>query len=164
MYLADEKTRTDYFDGIHTILTIHNIEYQGRYGSSVLHNVCGLHEGWYTDGTIRFENDVNFLKGGLLCADAINTVSPTYARELMDPAYAHGLHEVLQNCSYKMFGVLNGIDTVRYDPNKDPALAKKYTAKRLAGKKACKARKYHTDVRYGNNSRFGCRKRAESYQ
>ena len=139
VYLLDEKTRTDYFDGIHTILTIHNIEYQGRYGSSVLHNVCGLHEGWYTDGTIRFENDVNFLKGGILCADAVNTVSPTYARELMDPAYSHGLHEVLQNCSYKMFGVLNGIDTVRYDPNKDPALVKKFSPKRLAGKKACKA-------------------------
>ena len=143
VYIQDENARSAYYNGIHTVLTIHNIEYQGRYHSSVLESVCGLDRGWYDDGTIRYDNDVNFLKGGILCADAVTTVSPTYAQELMDPFYAHGLHKVLESCSYKLFGVLNGIDMERYDPARDSALAAPYSAEDLAGKAQDKARLQH---------------------
>ncbi len=139
VYIKDENARSDYYEDIRTILTIHNIEYQGRYHNSALESVCGLHRGWYDTGTLRYDNDINFLNGGILCADAVTTVSPSYAKELMDPAYAHGLHSVLAGCAYKLFGVLNGIDMVRYDPAADPALVAPYSAGDLSGKAADKA-------------------------
>ena len=143
VYIQDENVRSDYYRGIRTVLTIHNIEYQGRYDSSVLESVCGLDRGWYDSGTLRYDNDVSFLKGGILCADAVTTVSPSYARELMHPFYAHGLHQVLESCSYKLFGVLNGIDTVRYDPAHDRAIAAPYSAQDFSGKAVNKARLQH---------------------
>ncbi|MGM9662638.1 MAG: glycogen synthase GlgA [Oscillospiraceae bacterium] len=139
VYIQDENARSDYFKDIRTVLTIHNIEYQGRFGRPVLSDVCGLDQGWFDDGTLRFDDDVNFLKGAILCADAVTTVSPTYAQQLKDPAYAHGLHGVLQSCSHKLFGVLNGIDTVRYDPATDRALQANYGPDDLSGKAADKA-------------------------
>ncbi|MBQ2692006.1 MAG: glycosyltransferase [Clostridia bacterium] len=80
-----------------------------------------------------------YLKGGILCADAVTTVSPTYAEQLKDPFYAHGLHDIIRSCSGKMFGVLNGIDTEQYDPAADKLLQANYSVDDLAGKAADKA-------------------------
>ena len=139
VYLRDENARGDFYKGIRTVFTIHNIEYQGRYGLPVLEDVCGLAPGWYEGGMLRYEDDVNFLKGALLTADAVTTVSPTYAQELKDPFFAHGLDGVIRECEGKLFGVLNGIDMERYDPASDPALPEHYSAEDLAGKAADKA-------------------------
>ena len=135
VYIADENARSDYFKGICTVFTIHNAEYQGRFGAEVLTEVCGLNEGWMADGTLAFDGDVDLMKGAILTADAVTTVSPSYARELMLPAYAHGLHDVLRSVEHKLYGVLNGIDLRRFDPATDAALAANYSADELAGKK-----------------------------
>lgn len=119
---------------VKTVLTVHNIEYQGRYGPETLEDLFGLPRALYEDGTLEYHGDVCLLKGGLLCADSITTVSPAYAQELRHPFYAHGLDGVLSACSHKLRGILNGIDVERYNPETDPSLFKNYSFRRLAGK------------------------------
>ena len=121
------------------VFTIHNVEYQGKYGPETVEDLFGLNRGWYDDGTLRMNGDVNLMKGAMLMADAVTTVSPTYAAQLHDPAYAEGLESVVDAIGWKMHGVVNGIDTVTYDPAADPALPAHYTAADPAGKAVCKA-------------------------
>ena len=124
---------------IRTVLTIHNIEYQGRYGAECLGDLFGLDQGWADDGTLMMDGDVNLLKGAILCADAVNAVSPTYAQELKDPYFAHRMESILTRCGGKLTGVLNGIDMKLYDPAADPRISARYSVDDLAGKAACKA-------------------------
>ena len=139
IYLKDDGVREDRFRGIRTVLSIHNIEYQGRYGKETLGDLFGLDHGWADDGTILMDGDVNLLKGAILCADAVNAVSPTYANELKMPYFAHRLDGIMRRCGYKLSGVLNGIDVKRYDPAADPHIAANYSAADMAGKQADKA-------------------------
>ena len=139
IYLKDAATRWWEIRHIRTVFTIHNIEYQGRYGSDSVDQLFGLDRGWYDDGTLRMDGDVNLMKGAMLMADAVTTVSPTYAAQLHDPAYAEGLESVVDAIGWKMHGVVNGIDTVTYDPASDSALPAHYTAADPAGKAVCKA-------------------------
>ena len=139
IYLKDDGVREDRFRGIRTVLSIHNIEYQGRYGRQTLEDLFGLDHGWADDGTILMDGDVNLLKGAILCADAVNAVSPTYANELKMPYFAHRLDGIMRRCGYKLSGVLNGIDVKRYDPATDPHIAVNYSAADMAGKQADKA-------------------------
>ena len=85
------------------------------------------------------DGDVNLLKGAILCADAVNAVSPTYAQELKNPYFAHRMEGILTQCGYKLSGVLNGIDMKFYDPVADPRIAANYSVKDLSGKAADKA-------------------------
>ena len=89
---------------------------------------------WVNDGTLMLDGSLNLLKGAILCADAVNAVSPSYAEELKDAYYAHGMETIMQHCSAKLTGVLNGIDVVRYDPAADTGIAANYSAADLAGK------------------------------
>jgi len=139
IYLKDDGVREDRFRGIRTVLSIHNIEYQGRYGRETLGDLFGLDHGWADDGTILMDGDVNLLKGAILCADAVNAVSPTYANELKMPYFAHRLDGIMRRCGYKLSGVLNGIDVKRYDPATDPHIAVNYSAADMSGKQADKA-------------------------
>lgn len=139
IYLKDDGVREERFRSIRTVLSIHNIEYQGRYGRQTLEDLFGLDHGWADDGTILMDGDVNLLKGAILCADAVNAVSPTYANELKMPYFAHQLDGIMRRCGYKLSGVLNGIDVKRYDPATDPHIAVNYSAADMAGKQADKA-------------------------
>ena len=139
IYLKDDGVREERFRSIRTVLSIHNIEYQGRYGRQTLGDLFGLDHGWADDGTILMDGDVNLLKGAILCADAVNAVSPTYANELKMPYFAHRLDGIMRRCGYKLSGVLNGIDVKRYDPAADPHIAVNYSAADMAGKQADKA-------------------------
>ena len=138
IYLKDVATRWPEVRGIRTVFTIHNIEYQGRYGSDTVDQLFGLDRGWYDDGTLQMDGDVNLMKGAMLMADAVTTVSPTYAAQLHDPAYAEGLDSIINAVGWKMHGVVNGIDTQDYDPARDPALPERYDSDHMAGKAACK--------------------------
>ena len=139
IYLKDDGVREDRFRSIKTTLTIHNIEYQGRYGKETLGDLFGLDHGWADDGTILMDGDVNLLKGAILCADAVNAVSPTYANELKMSYFAHRLENVMRQCGYKLSGVLNGIDLKRYDPATDSHITANYSKDDMAGKSADKA-------------------------
>ena len=134
IYLKDDGVRDERYRSIRTVLSIHNIEYQGRYGRETLGDLFGLDAGWAEDGTILMDGDVNLLKGAILCADAVNAVSPTYAEELKNAAFAHGLDPILRSCGHKLRGILNGIDTVRYDPAADRGIAANFDLDHMAGK------------------------------
>ena len=139
IYLKDDGVREDRFRSIKTVVTIHNIEYQGRYNPYVLGELFGLDAGWVKDGTMLMDGDVNLLKGAILCADAVNAVSPTYANELKQPYFAHRMEGIMRQCSDKLSGVLNGIDMKLYDPRTDGRILKNFSAEDLSGKDACKA-------------------------
>ena len=121
------------YENIKTIFTIHNIQYQVIYGMELLQDVLGIP----ADKTSLLEYDgcVNFMKGAIECADKVTTVSPSYANEILDPWYSHGLDSILNERRYKLSGILNGIDTVGYDPETDKDIKANYSAADPSGKK-----------------------------
>ena len=139
VYIRDEAVRDDFYRSIRTVITVHNIEYQGRFGRETVEDLFGLDRGWFDGGTIEFGGDVNLLKGAIVTADAVTAVSPTYARELKCAYFAHGLENVMRMSEGKLHGVLNGIDMKRYDPAHDESLAAPYSADDLTGKRQDKA-------------------------
>ncbi len=133
VYLKDECVRWSDIRGIKTVFTIHNIEYQGRYGKETLEDLFGLAPGWFSDGTIAMDGDVNLLKGALMTCDAITAVSPTYAQELRYAYFAHGMESVIRLNGGKVYGVLNGLDMAGYDPATDKRLTVNYGLKPKKG-------------------------------
>ena len=120
------------------MFTIHNIEYQGWANASFFDDVLGLP--WDYRGRLDMNNSVNMMKGAIVCADLVTTVSENYARELMYPYYAHGLDSVLSDAAWKLTGITNGIDVNTFNPETDPALPAHYNADNfVAGKAVCKA-------------------------
>ena len=140
IYLLSEREKVPELAGTKSVYTIHNIEYQGRYGRDLLEDLFGLPTSYFTEKFLAYYGDVNLMKGAIYAADYVTTVSPTYAQELCYPFYAHGLEGVIAENAHKLRGILNGLDVKRYDPWHDKGLAKLYNAKQLAGKKACKAK------------------------
>ena len=139
IYIHDEAVREEFYKSVRTVITVHNIEYQGRYGRETVEDLFGLDAGWFTGGTLAFDGDVNLLKGAIVTADAVTAVSPTYAQELKYAYFAHGLESAMQMVEGKLHGVLNGIDMERYDPASDPNLTANYSLRRMAGKAKDKA-------------------------
>lgn len=139
VYLLEDKYRIPQLGNAKSVFTIHNIEYQGRYGDQVLEDVIGLGRNYFNEGMLAFHGDVNLMKGAIMASTYVTTVSPTYAQELRMPFYAHGMDAVINQQSGKLQGILNGIDMALYDPAKKPGLAANFTAKNPAkGKTACK--------------------------
>jgi len=125
------------YGGIKMMFTIHNIEYQGKYSRSIIEDVFGIPDSEYM--SIEHRGCINLMKGAIDYSDAVGTVSPTYAREIMDPYYAHGLENVLLKNSFKLRGILNGIDVDTYNPRTQPALFANYDEDHMAGKAKGKA-------------------------
>ena len=134
-YLVFYKYQQGY-QNIKNIFTIHNIQYQGSYGREVLNEVMGIP--LYHIGILEYDGAINMMKGAIEAADKITTVSPSYAWEILDPYYAHGLDRILVNKQYKLCGILNGIDTGLYNPEQDNLIAQKFSISDPSGKKACK--------------------------
>lgn len=142
IYLRNDAVTDPALQSIKTVYTIHNIAYQGQFGVSELTNTFALPEGWYHGGlSYEFQgrHDINLMKGAMLMADAVSTVSPTYARELHYPYFAHGLQGVVDMIDHKLYGILNGIDEEHYDPSCDPLIPYHFTANDRSGKARCKA-------------------------
>ena len=140
IYLLEDRYRIPQLGHAKTVYTIHNIEYQGRYDKHVLDDVLGLNWSYFNDGMLACYDDINLMQGAIFAADYVTTVSPTYARQLPDPYYAHGLDGVIAANAHKLRGILNGIDTALYDPATMAGIAANFTPKApVTGKKACKA-------------------------
>ncbi|MEL7216492.1 MAG: glycogen synthase GlgA, partial [Pseudomonadota bacterium] len=120
-----------------SVLTIHNIAFQGQFGADIFGRLDLPPEAMAVDG-IEYYGDVSTLKGGLQAADAITTVSPTYAREILDPQFGMGLEGVISARRSALHGIVNGIDTVAWDPTDDTALVKGYSSRALKGRRANK--------------------------
>ncbi|MBE6121715.1 MAG: glycosyltransferase [Erysipelotrichaceae bacterium] len=141
IYLKDDQARRPDYRNIRTVFTIHNIAYQGQFGADEMTSTFALDPGWY-DGGLAYEyqgrHDVNLMKGAMLMADAVSTVSPTYARELHTREFGRGLEGVCDIVESKMYGILNGIDPDHYDPEKDPRIPCNFNADDKSGKEECK--------------------------
>ena len=117
---------------IRTVFSIHNMEYQGKTANSFVSDCLGLPEDWH--GTMEYDGCTNLMKAAINVADHVSTVSRTYAKEIQEPYFAHGLHQVLRHHSYKLSGVVNGIDTNEFDPASDPLIHANFSTKDLTGK------------------------------
>ena len=126
------------YENIKNVFTIHNIQYQGNYGKEVLNEVMGLP--MYHMSLLEYDGGVNMVKGAIETADKVTTVSPSYAWEILDPWYSHGMDRILRTKQYKLSGILNGIDVNGYDPETDEIIEKNYSARSTVGKKVCKAK------------------------
>ncbi len=142
VYLKNDQSWRKDLQGIKTVYTIHNMAYQGQFGANELTTTFALPEGWYHGGLgyeFQGRHDVNLMKGAMLMADAVSTVSPTYARELHYPQFAHGLQGVVDLVDNKLRGILNGIDMDHYDPSLDQRLPYAFSVEDMQGKALCKA-------------------------
>ncbi|SOH94006.1 starch synthase [Monaibacterium marinum] len=124
-----------YAGGPPSVLTIHNIAFQGRFTGEVFGELDLPQQAWSVDG-VEYYNDVSYLKGGLASANAITTVSPTYAREILTPHFGMGMQDVIAPRAHLVHGIVNGIDTDVWNPEADPTLEQSYTPRTLARRRA----------------------------
>ena len=133
IYLDVLKSReAEFYKDMKSVLSIHNIEFQGRFNPYEMGNLFGL-ENKYFDALI-YNGDVNLLKGAIQLADRVNTVSETYAREILDPYFSYGLDKILNVEQGKLRGILNGIDVDKFNPKTDPMIPVNYDLKTFEDK------------------------------
>ena len=133
IYLDVLKSReAEFYKDMKSVLSIHNIEFQGRFNPYEMGNLFGL-ENKYFDALI-YNGDVNLLKGAIQLADRVNTVSETYAREILDPYFSYGLDKILTVEQGKLRGILNGIDLDKFNPKTDPMIPVNYDLKTFEDK------------------------------
>jgi len=137
VYLKTNYVRDKAVAGIATLYTVHNLAYQGVFERGVM-DTLGLERSLFTAEGLEFWGQVNFLKGGLIFADLLNTVSPRYAKEMQTAEFGERLEGVLQRRGEDLFGVLNGLDYEEWNPETDPLIAAQYGASDLSGKADCK--------------------------
>ncbi len=143
--LLDAQYRTH---GIHsamkTVFTIHNLKYQGIHGIDTIKDFLDLPDRYFSDDSTLKEGAVNFMKAGIVYANSVTTVSPTYAYEIMTDHYGEGLNDTLQRHAYKVTGILNGIDDKEFSPSDDKLIPATFAYPHYAeGKAACKAAIQH---------------------
>ena len=140
-FLLKEKYRwIQAYQNIKTILTIHNLEFQGQFSEGMLWDLFRVGFERYADGTVRWNDCLNWMKAGILYADRVSTVSPSYAHEIMTPEFGCGLDQILRMESGKLSGIVNGIDTDIYNPETDPLLDYHFNKYDLSGKAQNKAK------------------------
>ena len=138
VYLNETYRQLYGFENIKTVLTIHNLKFQGQYSGAVIGDVCGL-LGTDADRQMKLEDgSANYLLGGLRYTDIISTVSPTYANEICTPWFGEHLDWLFRERRDRLWGILNGVDYNEYDPHTDPNIPCHFTEKSLGGKTKCK--------------------------
>lgn len=129
------------YDRVKTVFSIHNVAFQGQFSDTVMEDILGVAHIPAAASQLRCDAcSVNYMLGALRYADAITTVSPTYASEIQTPEFGEGLDGVLRERSYALQGILNGIDVAGFDPATDKRIAANYTVDDRAGKAVCKAK------------------------
>lgn len=129
------------YDRVKTVFSIHNVAFQGQFSDTVMEDILGVAHIPAAATQLRCDAcSINYMLGALHYADAITTVSPTYAREIQTPEFGEGLDGVLRERSYALQGILNGIDVAGFDPATDKRIAANYTVDDRSGKAVCKAK------------------------
>jgi 1,4-alpha-glucan branching enzyme len=137
-FLKAQPERYPGFASLRTVLTVHNLGYQGLFPAHEW-RLLGLDSALFTPRHLEFHGQINFLKAGLVFADAIATVSPTYSREIQMPEHGFGLDGVLRARASRLAGILNGADYQTWNPQTDPFIARTYSPQDLSGKAVSKA-------------------------
>lgn len=128
------RQKGEAYQRIRVVYTIHNLQYQGSYSPEITEDVLGLSWGDYENGALRFGDSVNYVKTGIQTASWVTTVSPSYAGEIQTPAFGFGLDSILRDCSVKLSGIINGIDTDANNPATDSHLFAPYSVEDRSGK------------------------------
>jgi starch synthase len=137
LLLRDAERRFGVTLAMKTVFTIHNIAYQGLFPSACFQRTNLPEEVFSMDG-LEYYGQVNFLKGGILFADRLTTVSPTYAKEIQTPEFGCGMEGVVQTRADDLSGLLNGVDGTEWNPSTDARIPARYSAQNLDGKRACR--------------------------
>lgn len=136
---VDYQYRNSQYGRIRSVFTIHNLQFQGIYDKDVISDLLGLDDRYFNSDQLEFHGNVNFMKGAIVAADKITTVSPTYKQEIQNEFFGEKLDGLLRKRAYDLEGILNGIDDQFYNPTKDPFLSNRYDTtnlqKKLANKK-----------------------------
>ncbi len=143
LFVKDNYSWDRMFDSTSFIFTIHNIGYQGIFSPKTLLSAEISEELFYPGGPVEMFGNVNFMKAGIFYSDIINTVSPTYAKEILTPEYGAGLEDILKSRQNDLYGILNGVDYETWDPSNDKLIPFRYNRDYLSGK--TKNKKYLLD-------------------
>lgn len=135
VYLKERFQGNPFFHGIKSVMTIHNLKFQGKWDVKTIKDISGLDDSYFTPDKLEAYKNANLLKGGLVYADAITTVSDTYAREIMTPFYGESLDGLLRAREHDLRGIVNGIDYTDYNPENDKYIDVKYNAKNFRKEK-----------------------------
>ena len=138
VFLEAQFRQNDFYRYIRTVYTIHNMKFQGRWYIDAIRDVTGLDSSYFTMDKLESYGNANLLKGGIVYADHITTVSETYAREIQSTEGGEGLDGLMRAKSFALTGIVNGLDYKVFDPKKDPAIAKKLAGDVSSYKKANK--------------------------
>ena len=125
----------EFYRGIKSVFTIHNLRYQGIYSTDIVSDFFSLNANYFTDDKLEFHGCANLLKGGIVYSDYVTTVSPTYAEEIKTPLGGEKLDGLLSARSNSLFGIINGIDYTVYNPKTDPCLYENYDLRSVTTKK-----------------------------
>lgn len=135
VYLKERFQGNEFYWGIKSVMTIHNLKFQGVWDIQTIKNITGLSDYYFTPDKLESNRDANYLKGGIVYADAITTVSNTYAEEIKTPFYGEGLDGLMRARSNSLRGIVNGIDYDEYNPETDPHIFKRYNARNFRKEK-----------------------------
>ncbi len=135
VYLKERFQGNEFYWGIKTVMTIHNLKFQGVWDLDTVKSITGLSDYYFTPDKLEANKDANLLKGGLVYADAITTVSRTYAEEIKTEFYGEGLDGLMRARSHDLRGIVNGIDYDDYNPETDSQIVKNYNAKNFRKEK-----------------------------
>ena len=127
VYLKDHFAGSEFFRGIKTVMTIHNLKFQGKWNIETVKNITGLSDYYFTNDTLEAYGDANLLKGGIVYADTVTTVSNTYAEEVKTDFYGEGLQGLLRAREGELKGIVNGIDYTDFNPESNPLIFNNYT-------------------------------------
>ncbi len=128
VYLKERFQGGEFYRGIKSVMTIHNLKFQGKWDVKSVKDITGLSDYFFTSDKLEAYKDANLLKGGLVYADAITTVSDTYAQEIKTPFYGEGLEGLMQAREHDLRGIVNGIDYDDFNPENDTYIVNNYTA------------------------------------
>lgn len=149
LYVRDFAKGDPFYEEIKTVFTIHNLKYQGVFPNIVLDEVAGLSREYYCEEGLKFYDNINFMKSGIVYSDRFNTVSNTYAKEIQYPFFGEGLEGIIKKHEHKLTGIVNGIDYNVYSPDIDENISKNYDISTIEDKgenKIALQRKYNLPI------------------
>lgn len=146
VYLKDSFSQGDFYRGIKSVMTIHNLKFQGIWDAKTVRDIAGLSDYYMTSDKLRCYNDANLLKGGIVYADIVTTVSNTYAEEIKTPFYGEKLDGLMRARSNCLYGIVNGIDYDEYNPETDPYITNNYNIDNFRKEKKVNKRQLQQDL------------------
>lgn len=135
VYIKDTFMANPFYHGIKTVMTIHNLKFQGIWDMKTVKDITGLNAYYFAPDKLEAYGDANYLKGGIVYSDMITTVSDSYAEEIKTPFYGEGLEGLIRSRSNSLVGIVNGIDYDEFNPETDPFIFKHYNAKNFRKEK-----------------------------